>query len=268
MLIKYIIFGILQGFTEPLPISSSGHIVLVKHFWNNIILSDLNFEIFLNFASFIAILLIYWKDVWCILTGFFQYLIKHDTSFYSDFRTGILIIIGTIPVGLIGILIKKSLEHILLFYPFVVGIGFLVTGVFLFISSFFKGEKDFSSISYLDAFVIGIFQAIALVPGISRSGMTLIGCFARKINRTDSLKYTFLLYLPVSFLTMILGVKDMISNTLATNLLFPYIVSMFFAFLFTYISYHFLKNIVEKGNTWVFSIYLWIIGIISIISLK
>ena len=259
-IIKYILLGIIQGITEPLPISSSGHIFIIKNIINTSLFNDLNFEIFVNFASFIAIFMIFWKDIVKLLKGFFGYIFKHNKEYKNDFMYAIMIIIGTIPVGITGILFKDKIEEVLS-KTWVVGICFIITAISLLIVKNINGKKDDNDITIKDALIIGLFQAIAIVPGLSRSGMVLVGCLLCKLNKESSLKYTFMLYLPVSLATMLVGVKDVMKVGLSTNLLVYYIIGMIFAWLLTLLTYKVLSRIVKKGNLWKFSIYLFIIGI-------
>lgn len=264
-LIKYIILGILQGITEPLPISSSGHIFLFKSLFKTNLFNDLNLEIFLNFASFIAILIIFRKDVISLIKGFFTFIISKGKECTSEFKYCMLIVVGTIPVGILGLIVKDPLEELLSKNVFFVGIGFLVTAIALLMVMKTKGNKEDDDITYRDAIIIGVCQAIALVPGISRSGMTLVGCLLCGLSRKSSLKYTFMLYFPVSIVTMILGVKDLVEGGIVVSLLGYYFIGMIFAFVFTYIAYKWLTNIVQNGKLWKFSIYLFIIALFTIV---
>lgn len=265
-LIKYIILGIIQGITEPLPISSSGHIFILKHLFNTNIFNDLNFEIFVNFASFIAIFIIFWKDIKILINGFFKYLLdkKNKNKYYNEFKYCMLIVIGSIPVGIIGILFKDEIETFLN-RIWIVGITFIITGISLLLVKNIKGEKTDNDITYKDAIIIGLMQAIALLPGLSRSGMVLVGCLLVKLNRTSALKYTFMLYFPVSVATFLLGVKDVIEVGISRSMLLYYIIGMIFSGIFTLLTYKILSEMVKKGKLWKFSIYLFIIGIIILL---
>ena len=259
-LIKYIILGIIQGITEPLPISSSGHIFIIKQLFKTNMFNDLNFEIFVNFASFLAILIIFWKDVINLINGFFKYIFSKDKKYFNEFKYCLLIIIGSIPVGILGILFKDEIETTLS-KTWIVGIMFIITGICLLLVKNIKGNKDDYDITYKDAIIIGLIQGVALFPGLSRSGMVLVGCLLCKLNREASLKYTFMLYFPVSLATMVLGVKDVIEVGITSSLIFYYIIGMIFSFIFTYLFYKVLSNIVKNGKLWRFSIYLFIVGI-------
>lgn len=263
--IKYIILGILQGVTEPLPISSSGHIFLFKSLFNTNMFNDFNLEIFLNFASFIAILIIFRKDVWELIVGFFDYLFKKKKKAKELFRYCMLIVVGTIPVGLLGLVLKEPLENLLYKNVFLVGIGFLLTAFSLIVVMNSDGGKEDKDITFKDALVVGLIQAIALTPGISRSGMTLVGCLLCGMSRKTSLKYSFMLYFPVSVVTMLLGIKDIITGGITLGLFGYYLVGMVFAFIGTYLAYKWLAAVVEKGKLWHFSLYLFVVSIFTII---
>lgn len=253
--IIYILLGILQGFTEPLPISSSGHLFLFKNVFNTDMLSDLNFEIFVNFGSFLAILLIFWKDIIKLMTSFFTFLFnkKKRETVKSDFKYCMLILIGSIPVGIVGALFKDTIENALSIK--LLGVAFLITAISLFLVKNANGTKEDKDITYKDAIIIGLLQMVALCPGISRSGTVLVGCLLCKLKRETALKYTFMLYFPVSVASMGLGVLDFFENPASTSLLPSYILGMVAAGIVTYFSYKWLSNLVKKGKLWKFSIY-------------
>lgn len=266
MLIKYIILGIIQGIAEPLPISSSGHIFIFKQLFKTNMFNDLNFEIFVNFASFLAILIIFWKDVVSLINGFFKYIFDKENrnKYKNEFKYCMLIVIGSIPVGILGVLFKDEIETTLS-KTWIVGIMFIVTAFALLLVKNIKGNKTDYDITYKDAIIIGLIQGAALFPGLSRSGMVLVGCLLCRLNREASLKYTFMLYFPVSIATMLLGVKDVISSGISNALIIYYLVGMIFSFIFTYLFYKVLSNMVKNGKLWKFSIYLFIIGIFVLI---
>ena len=175
-----------------------------------------------------------------------------------------LIVIGSIPVGILGVLFKDEIETTLS-KTWIVGIMFIVTAFALLLVKNIKGNKTDYDITYKDAIIIGLIQGVALFPGLSRSGMVLVGCLLCRLNREASLKYTFMLYFPVSIATMLLGVKDVISSEISNALIIYYLVGMIFSFIFTYFFYKVLSNMVKNGKLWKFSIYLFIIGIFVLI---
>jgi len=263
-ILRYIILGLLQGFTEPLPISSSGHIYVLKAILNTTFFNDLSLEIFLNFASFIAILFIFKKDVWRLIKGFINYIKTKGKESKEEFKYCWLLVVGTIPVAVFGFLTKDVLEDLLVRNIFLVGIGFFVTGIALLLAMNSEGDKQDKDITFKDALLIGIYQAVAIVPGISRSGMTLVGCLLNGFDNKTALKYSFMLYLPVSVGTMITGFSEFKAQSADFNIILYYCAGMIAAGLLTYITYNWLTKIVERGKLWRFSIYLFAAAIFTI----
>lgn len=263
--IKYLILGIIQGITEPLPISSSGHLLIFRNLFNTNMFNDLNFEIFVNFGSFIAILIYFFNDIKDLITNFFKYLkAKKDEKkqYKSKYLFVWYLIISTIPAGLIGLLFKDYIEKLASIK--MVGYALLITAIALFLVKNTKGTKEDKDISLKDAIIIGLFQMFALFPGLSRSGMTLVGCLLCGLSRTASLKYTFLLYFPISIASFSLSFMECI-NTLNSNLLLNYTIGLAAATIVTYITYDWLANYVKKGQLWRFSIYCLIVGLFVLI---
>jgi len=266
-ILKYILLGIIQGLTEPLPISSSGHIYLFKQLFNTNMFNDINFETVVNFGSFIAIFIIFWKDVKELIVSFFTYIFTKDAKVKeknkANFKYCWLIVIGSIPVGIIGLLFKDKIESLISTTE--VAIALLFTALMLFIVRNTKGTKKDQDITYIDAIIIGLMQMIALLPGISRSGTVLVGCLLCKLNRETSLKYTFMLYFPVSCATMLLGTKDIIESGTLSTVALPYTLGMIAAAIVTYFTYDWLSNLVKKGKLWYFSIYCIIASLFTLI---
>lgn len=260
-IITYIILGIIQGITEPIPVSSSGHIFLFKNIFNTNIFNTLNFEIISNFGSFIAIFIIFWKDIKELIVAFFSYIFKKDTrkKYETKFRYALFVILSTIPVGITGFLFKDKLES--LYSLKGLAIAFLITALALFIVRNIKGTKDDADIKLKDALLIGLFQAVTIIPGISRSGTVLVACLLCNLKRDTALKYTFMLYFPVSVGTLILGVSDLANTSELSNMLVPYLAGMIAAGMVTFFSYKWLSNLVKKGKLWKFSIYCVILAL-------
>ncbi len=258
--LKYIILGIIQGLTEPLPVSSSGHIFLFKNIFNTEMFNSLNFEIIANFGSFLAILFIFRKDIIKLIQDFFGFIFsKEKRNNYKDgFQYVTKMIISTIPVGITGFLLKDYIEEKFSSVMYL-GFAFLFTALMLYIVRNIKGDKSSKDITYKDAILIGLFQAVTILPGISRSGTVLVACLICKIKRDDALKYTFMLYFPVSVGTMLLGVSDLINTE--TSLLLPYLLGMVASLVVTYFSYKWLSNLVKKGKLWKFSIYCLLLAL-------
>lgn len=263
LLLKYVLLGIIQGFTEPLPISSSGHLRVFKSIFNSEVLSDMNFEIIVNFGSLIAIIFLYRKEIVSIIKDFFMYIKTKENKYKTNYNYAWLIVIGTIPAAILGIFVKDILEKH--FTTKLVGLMFIVTSLLLYMIKDKKGKKKKEDLTILDALKIGCFQAIALLPGISRSGATIVGGMQDNLTKTAALNYSFMLYIPISLATMILGVKDLVGSADLDNLFIPYSFSMIASCIVTYYSAKLFINIMKKGKLIYFSIYCFILGIITFI---
>ena len=256
-LLMYLILGIIQGFTEPIPVSSSGHLVIFNSILNVDVINDLNFEIFVNFGSFIAIFYYYRKEIFDIIKDFFSYIKYKDKKYKVNYNYAWLIVIATIPAGIVGLLFKSKIES--LTSVKLVGISLLITALMLFLVKDLKGKKEKENMTIIDALVVGLF------PGISRSGSTLVGGMARNLDRTCAFKFSFMLYLPISIATMILSLKDILSFD--KSLIMPYTLGMVVATIVTYYSVQWFKNILEKGKIKYFVYYCLIVGLLTILFL-
>ena len=192
-IIQCIFLGIVQGFTEPLPISSSGHLLIIKNLFNFNMLNDINFEIIANFGSFIAITYLYRKKIFDILKDFYLYIRYKKKKSLINYNYFWAIIIGTIPAVLTGLILKKKIDLISDNVK-LVGIALLITAFSLFIIRNSKGKKEKKDLSNKDALFIGLFQTIALFPGISRSGTTIFGSMLLGFKKSAAVDYSFMLY--------------------------------------------------------------------------
>lgn len=273
-LIEYLLLGILQGITEPIPVSSSGHLLIlqtiIEKFHQGL---DINFEVLAtitNFGSLIAIIIIFWKDIVSLIESFFKYIFKKDRSkkVSNDFSYCLKIIIATIPAGVMGLVATKlgllvKLEENVKF----IGLMLLLTALFLFLIRNFKGKKDRDKITFIDSVVVGLCQMISIIPGISRSGATIVGGMFRNIKRESAFNFSFILYIPISIATSILGVKDLFDMTISTGDMILYIIAALMALIFTYIFTKWFSKIVKEGKLIYFSIYCVILGFIVILFL-
>lgn len=266
-IIDFIILGFVQGFTEPIPVSSSGHLMII----NNLLKTSIDMEILAtltNFGSLIAILFLYRERVISLFKDFFSYLSKKDKKSYNNYKYCLYLIVGTIPAGIIGLIVSKFglfdfLENNIKF----VGVTLLITAVFLFAIRNVKGKKDNNDITFKNALVVGIFQVFALLPGISRSGATIVGGMSQDFKRETAFDFSFLLYIPISIATGILGLKDLIGANIETSTLVLYLFSTVLAGFITYFATKWFKDIVKRGKLIYFVVYCLIVGITIILFL-
>ncbi len=274
MLMIYILLGILQGVTEPIPVSSSGHLLIVQSFLE-LINKHLNVDFetlatITNFGSLIAIIIIFWKDIVTLLSSFFSYLFKknREKEVVNDYSYCLKIILATIPAAVLGLIATKFkfldfLEKNVKF----VGIMLLFTALFLFLIKDFKGTKNKDKISFKDALIIGIYQMIAIIPGISRSGATIVGGMFQNLKRETAFNFSFILYIPISLATSILGIKDIVEMSFNKGEVILYSIATILAGIFTYIFTKWFSKIVKEGKLAYFSIYCVILGLIVILFL-
>lgn len=264
MLIKYIILGIIQGLTETLPVSSSGHLLIFRTLLNLNIDFD-TIAILTNFGSLIAIIVLFFNDIKKLITSFFKYLKNKDKKYKNDYNYCLLIVLGCIPAGIMGLIfsyfdiLDKISNNVK-----IVGLSLIITSILLFIVRNFKGNKDDDNITYKDALIIGVFQILGLLPGISRSGSTIVGGMNRKLKRDTAFKYSFMLYIPLSICAMILEIKDLV---IESSLLINYIIAIIISFIVTLLVTKWFRKIVNNGKLIYFSIYCLIVGILVVLFL-
>ena len=266
-LIKYIILGIVQGFTEPIPVSSSGHVMII----NNLINTNIDIgllAILTNFGSLIAILILYRDRIKTLFVDFFSHIKNKDKKTENNFKYALYIVIGTIPAGIMGLVVTKLglfdvLEENIRF----VGITLLITALFLFLIRNIKGKKSNDMITFKDALIIGLFQVIALIPGISRSGATIVGGMTRDLKRESAFDFSFLLYIPISIATTTLGISDLLSSSLTMSVIILYTIATIVAGLVTYFATKWFKDVVKRGKLIYFVIYCLIVGSLVILFL-
>ena len=256
---KFIILGLIQGITEPIPVSSSGHLLIFQKLISGSNL-DVDFGLLAtltNFGSLIAIAILFRKDIINLFKSFFGYLKTKKQEYYANYKYCWLIVIGTIPAGIMGIIVTK------------LGLfdALLITALFLFLIRKLKGKKSPDQITYKDALVVGLFQTVALLPGISRSGATIVGGMTRKFKRETAFNFSFILYIPISLATTVLGISDLINSDLSVNMWICYLTATLIAGIFTYFATIWFRNIVKNGKLIYFVIYCLIVGSLVLIFL-
>ena len=264
-LFKYIFLGFIQGMTETIPVSSSGHLMIFKKLMS----LDIDFDtiaILTNFGSLIAIIILFRNDLKDLIVSFFKYITTKDKKYKDGFKYCWLIVIGCIPAGIVGLLLSKFdvLEKIDNNVK-IVGISLIITALLLFMIRNFKGKKGDKNITFKDALIIGCFQIIGLFPGISRSGSTIVGGMTRKLKRDTAFKYSFMLYIPMSVAAMALEITDL---NISKDLIFFYIAAIITSLIVTFLVTKWFRRIVNEGKLIYFTFYCLIVGILVLLFLK
>ncbi len=263
-----IVMGIFQGIAEFLPISSSGHLALLQYLFD-IKEGNLFFTEMLHFGTLISIFIVYFKDIARIIYEFIALigsLIKgkraHKLTKHQWF--GLIIIIGSIPTALIGLTFKDFFESL---YTSIIPIGaaFIVTGFLLWIAEKKGNEgKDVKDVKLLDAILIGIFQGIAIIPGISRSGSTIVGGLFRGLKKPVATEFSFLLALPATFGAFLLGMKDVAEGG-GAFINGPLVLGVALSAVTGVFAIKALIKLLNNNKLKYFSYYLWVLGILTIV---
>lgn len=268
-LIQAIILGVFQGIAEFLPISSSGHLVLLQSLLK-IQEGNLFFAEMLHLGTLISIFIVYFKDIVTIIKEFFALIFdlfkNKKLNIDNDYkRLGLMIIIGSIPTGIIGIVFSDFFEKLYLSVTGV-GIALIVTGILLWVAEKLPPRnKKAKDMRINDALIIGIFQGFAIIPGISRSGSTIVGGLFRGFDKKLATKFSFLLALPATFGAGLLGLKDALSKSSAIAIDLPLVVGVTISAITGVFAINILIKVLEKGKLHYFSYYVWIIGVIILL---
>ena len=258
-IIEAIILGFIQGATEFLPISSSGHLVLLPEIFG-LGSADLTMVGVVHLGSLVAVFIYFWKDIWAIVTAVLQGLAKRDLMGTVESRLGWLIVIGSLPAVILGFLLEDFFAGIFS-SPSVAAFFLLVTaGLLVAGEKMLSGDKDIPKMDWKDAIIIGIFQSFALFPGISRSGSTIVGGLQRGLDRPTATRFSFLLGIPVILGAGLLSVVDVVLKPQATQDPIIYVVAFFSAAITGYICIYFLLRWVRNHSLYIFSVYCALLG--------
>ena len=265
-IIQGIIIGIVQGLTEFLPVSSSAHLVFIQNILG--VESSLAFDTFLHLGSLLAVLWFFRGDIykmlhawWLSIGDILQHRFKE--GFYEDpyKRLAWYVICATVPVGIVGVLFEDSVDALFAGALYVPAFFLFVTGTILYLSQRMpSGEINFSDISLKEALFMGLGQACAILPGLSRSGTTIAAGLTIGLNKEFAAKFSFILSIPAIFGAFILQLKD-IGSSLDANFL-PVFLGFVAAFVAGYLAIKWMLDLIQNKNLDIFSYYCWIVGII------
>jgi len=269
-LLEAIVLGIFQGIAEFLPISSSGHLVILQNLFG-IKEGNLFFTEMLHFGTLISIIVVYFKDIIRMIIEFIRLLLSifkgekiKELNKYQ--KLAILIILGSVPTAIIGLSLEDFFESL---YTSILPIGFafLVTGVLLWTAERRSYQnKKVKDMTYLDSLIIGTAQGIAIIPGISRSGSTIVAGLLRGLNKPLATEFSFLLALPATLGAGLLGILKLTKSNSEILVNFPLLVGVLTSTIVGIVSLKILISLLNKNKLHYFSYYLWVIGIITIIT--
>lgn len=257
-ILQSFLLGLLQGLTEFLPISSSGHLALGKYFLGENNEAGLTFEIVVHFGTLCSILIYYRTLIGDILKSGVSFLAApKEKKDDPNVKMILFVLISMIPAFIVGFTLKDSVESIF-DSPFLVSIMLVVTGFILFLTKFAK-EKD-GKVTLGKSFIIGIAQAFAMIPGISRSGSTISAALYFGIKREDAANFSFLMVIPVIGGAMLLQILDLMEVGVDAVQITSLLVGFFTAFISGYYALKYLIVILKKKGFHYFAYYCWLVG--------
>ena len=252
-----IILGIVQGITEFLPISSSAHLVIVPYLFKWEIPSEeaFVFNILIQVASLVGVFAFFWRDIYHILRAMLSGIIEKKPFAESDAKLGWYLILATIPAGVIGLLLKDQVEAAF-DSPTITAFFLLITAALLVVAEKVgKRNRSLNELDWKDSLTIGFFQAIAIFPGISRSGSTITGGMIRNLERPPAARFAFLMSIPIMLAAGLLGVKDLLEVPNVTSLMVVFIPGFIASAVVSFLAIGWLLRFLNKYPLYVFAIY-------------
>lgn len=271
--IEAILLGLAQGLAEFLPISSSGHLALLQYFFNVEADKVVLFTVLLHVGTLVSVFIAYWKDIWelivelgltikDIFTGKGLRLGERPVR-----KLGVMIIVATIPTGIMGICFNDFFESLYLSIVSI-AIGLIFTGFIMFIAERMgAADKEIKEMRFRDAIAVGIMQGIAICPGVSRSGSTLVGGLASGLDRKFAVKFAFLISIPSILGSLVLELPEAVSAGIDTSVIGPVIAGMIVAAVSGLFAIKAMIKLVSNKKLSYFSYYVWIVaGLVLIYS--
>lgn len=256
-IIEAIILGLIQGLTEFLPVSSSGHLEIVKSLFPNKQLPEesLMITVVLHAATALSTLVVFRKEVSEIIAGLFQFKWNEETKY------SLKIIISMIPAALIGLFYNDAIESLYDGQVRLVGMMLIITGLLLFLAD--RAKTSLKGVSYQNSFIIGLAQAIAILPGISRSGATISTSVLLGIDREKAARFSFLMVVPLILGKMAKDILDGAFTQTDVSIL-PLSAGFFTAFFVGLIACTWMINIVKRSKLKYFAYYCFVVGFVAI----
>ncbi|MEI6627243.1 MAG: undecaprenyl-diphosphatase UppP [bacterium] len=254
-----VLSGMIQGLTEFLPVSSSGHLVILHEVFSFDLPNDLLFDLMLHWGTLLAILIFFWKDIWQVINGFFSSLIKWNVQGDNNQRLAWQIILATIPAASIGFVFGQKIEDSVRSVPVVAVMFILIAGLFWLAEKYSTKLKTLNEMPFWSALGIGVAQVLAFIPGTSRSGITIITGLWLKLKREEAARFSFLLSAPLIFGA---GVKQLSAVKLITadNALLM-LIGLVTSAVVGYIVIKFLLKYLTTHSLGVFAWYRLVLGV-------
>jgi undecaprenyl-diphosphatase len=268
-ILQAIILGIVQGLTEFLPISSSGHLIIVPWLFNWHFLlnnADLNktFDVALHLGTFVAVLVYFWREV-ITLVGAWGRSIARRSLADPEAKLAWLLLVSTIPAGILGVALESFIED-RLGKPWIIAVMMIVFALVMYaIDHVAKLDRDLDALTWSDSILIGVAQALALCPGVSRSGVTMMTGLALRLDRESAARYSFLLSIPVVGGAAAFKAAEIAKNGLPSGTAMPFVVGILSAAVSGFAAIWFVLAYLKRNNFNLFVIYRIIVGVAILI---
>lgn len=260
------LLGILQGFTEFLPVSSSGHLVLAQELLEVQSASNLTFDVFVHFGTLISVVFYFWKDIVEILKSisksFTMASFRESYATNEYFRLGCAIVVGSIPAAVVGLLFRDAIKDTFT-EPKLAAVNLVLTGLILFLTRLSR-PKEGKDVGALSGMVIGIAQAVAILPGISRSGTTISTGLYLRLSHVQAARFSFLLSVPVIAGASLVEANTMMGGGVDVGL-DVILIGTAVAALAGYLSIKAMLKVLQKRKISWFALYCFLVGVAGII---
>jgi len=258
-----ILAGIIQGLTEFLPVSSSGHLVLFHDLLNFNLPDNLAFDVVLHLGTLLALILFFFSDLVKYLFAWLKSFTNWDLRQNENQRLAWYLFLATLPAAIVGYFLEDQI-NLIFRTPFLVSIMLIIFGIIIYFADhYFKKERTISELSLKSSLLIGVFQAIALIPGVSRSGITIIAGLSQKLKREQAARFSFLLSVPIVFGA---GAKKILDLFSSKDIMTSDYLLMFVGFLSSAITGYFcikyFLKFLQSHSLNIFVYYRVVIGLI------
>lgn len=258
-----LVLGLVQGITEYIPVSSSGHLVLVPWLlgWPD---APFTFEVLVQWGTLIGVFIFFWADIWAVTGGVTRGLLNRRPLGTPEARLGWLIVVATVPAVVFGVLLKDYFEQAFS-APLFAALMLLVTALILVVAERFgRRTRSLEAVGWLDALIIGLWQVAAILPGVSRSGATIGGGVLRNLDRPAAARFSFLMSIPALLGAGVLAILDLVESGALDAELPALTIGFVAAAISGYVCIRWLLGYLQRHSLYVFAVYCTAFGLFNL----
>lgn len=262
-ILQALILGIIQGLTEYIPVSSTAHLILVPWLlgWSIPPETAFVFDVLIQWGTLVGVVIYFWRDIWAIVRAVLQGLWQRKLVGTLEARLGWFVVVATIPAVIAGLLIKPYITQIYTMY-ILISIVLMLGGILMLTAEHFgRRTRDLKQLSWLDSIIVGTWQVLALIPGVSRSSATISGAMLRNFTREDAARFSFLMSIPALLGAGVVASKDLFEVPgLLASIAGPLVVGFLAAAISGYLSIRWLLGYLKTRSLRVFIVYRFVFG--------